>query len=188
MNKDGILIDFDDSFSLNLIELFSRIEINLKLVNWRDSKTLKSESEFLMKDKSILVLGPGPGHISEYENFFKEYIQVFLDIIHVKKIGICLGHQLFLHHLYGLEIVKSSPAVHGRALKMNDSFIQRYNSYTVLLDGSGRDTWDYSLDSNGELALFRSPEVLTMQFHPESVGTNLQLSHFKDLISSFVYP
>ena len=188
MTKDGILIDFDDSFSLNLIELFSHIGISLKLVNWRDSKTLKSELDFLLLENSILVLGPGPGHIREYDSFFKEYIQAFLDNIHVRKIGICLGHQLFLHHLYGLEIVKSSPAVHGRALKMNDSFVQRYNSYTVLLDPNARGSWDYSLDSNGELALFRSPEVLTMQFHPESVGTNLQLSHFKDLISSFVYP
>lgn len=101
-------------------------------------------------------------------------------------IGFCLGHQLLLNHLKGIKIIKSSKLIHGQAVRLKeipDQSVCRYNSWTCDVNNVERSYLVF--DEFGELAMYKDNQLLTMQFHPESVGTSCP-EYFFQMVHSFV--
>ena len=60
--KRALFIDFDDSFSFNVVQELTEIGLRVKVISW-------TEFNFV-SDHDLLVLGPGPGHPDEYQKIF----------------------------------------------------------------------------------------------------------------------
>ena len=60
--KKALFIDFDDSFTYNLVQELEEVGISCDVVHWKDIESLPSDK--------ILVLGPGPGHPDDYQSLF----------------------------------------------------------------------------------------------------------------------
>lgn len=170
-----LFVDFDDSFSFNIISQFRDLGFVVENIHWTmfDSNKL---------DYGLLILGPGPGHPNDYS--FIEKLQLFKN--NNPKcflLGICLGHQL-LGLLSGLKLKQLEFPIHGRSMpvevpnwRMFSKSIhhkvimaQFYNSW-VLTDENSLFLTNNKIEKNGYLVGFRTNEYLGLQFHPESVGT-----------------
>ncbi|EQC44173.1 aminodeoxychorismate/anthranilate synthase component II [Bacteriovorax sp. Seq25_V] len=174
-----LFVSFEDSFERNIISYLSKFS-EVQVSHFKDVM------QFVGIPFNAVVFGPGPGHVEEY------LVAVdFIEVLYKKKvplIGICLGHQLILHTLFNGAVVKSDTPAHGKRVKLIDqygSLVQRYNSWTVKLNESDDSSLVY--DENGELAIYVSSRVLTMQFHPESVGTNCPNQYFQKIHSFIVH-
>lgn len=197
-----VYIDFDDSFSHNIIQYLSEISCELKVINYKSLNT-----KHLLFTPKALILGPGPGHIEEYQDFVTK-IKTWLDNINIKKVGICLGHQILLNYFLGLRIVRSKKIMHGSSMKIDswqfkntfsslidfkdqedlNLYVQRYNS--LVVDSQSVKVGDkrFIFEHNNEICAFFDPNIaLTMQFHPESIGTNCPNLMFHEVIKKFVY-
>lgn len=180
MKKKMLFISFFDSFEENIISFLSD-DFAVTKVSYKDISLNQSELFFY----HCYCFGPGPGNVDEYKEFCLAFIN---NLYKLKKplIGICLGHQLLLGNLRGAKIVRSKNLVHGQKVKLLDddsNLVTRYNSWTVEI---GKNYLKYCVfDEFGELAYFRDNQLLTMQFHPESVGTSCPEKFF-EMIAEFV--
>ena len=184
------LIDFDDSFTFNLASLlkeFGQVEI----LHYSEVKSLYSKITF----SDVVCLGPGPGHINEYRETVSDLLRLCAEF-GLFTIGVCLGHQLIMSEIYKCEINRCLTPMHGQKVNLKHSKyfcnlssekVQRYNSWTVEWNTLCESM--YMLDSEGELAYFLDEEkkVLTMQFHPESVGTSCPKAFFLPLTAYLRY-
>lgn len=179
MKNKTLFIDFEDSFSFNVIQELIQVGMEVTVKNWRD---FSGDEE-----ADLLVLGPGPGHPDEYAEIYPK-IQKWS----AKIFGICLGHQI-LWRMRGLEVKRSQFPLHGQKVKLTLSpdwqkwlnlpdsiWVQRYNSLAVM----GETEMDGVINhiENGEIMMSRSPEFISYQFHPESVGTNCRDSFFRAVL------
>lgn len=173
-------IDFEDSFSYNVVQELVNAGFDVEVVNWKDFEKNPEEG--------LLVLGPGPGHPDDYQKIFY-LLKEWLD---KKKpfFGVCLGHQIFWR-LQHEEVVRSKEPLHGQKVKLEltkewrdwlhlsgDVFVQRYNSLTVLGQASLRNPFLTNYIQNDEILITRSLNVITYQFHPESIGTTFRKEFF----------
>jgi anthranilate/para-aminobenzoate synthase component II len=174
------IIDFDDSFTYNLYsELSSYAET--KVIHFK-----KLGEEILSRDyskKEIYVLGPGPGHPDEYELILND-LKLLLQDENSFIFGVCLGHQL-VWKTFGLPVSPACKLIHGQTERLvfdrffNSSTealdVQRYNSLSVKLSAdlcSRFDLQGWSFVKKGEeLYASRYKNILTYQFHPESIGS-----------------
>ena len=113
-------------------------------------------------------------------NFLKK---IFLQNSSIKLLGICLGHQMILKAL-GYTIKKSQNPLHGISIQLplntwwkkyfstHQDFleVQRYNSLAVTANTYKKVSKNFLLVDN-EIMLFAMEKILSMQFHPESIGT-----------------
>lgn len=189
------LCDFRDSFTLNILTTLSDASSDFKinLVEFNDIKK-KLESLINTQEKTIIILGPGPGHPNDYE-FLKYTIEKILRCPHLFLMGICLGHQLIASAL-GLKIGPCDIPVHGQAFsyKLSDKVsrdlqlpssitVQRYNSLCVLNEAQNqvlleKNDIEFS-KTNEDIFLFYKENLISYQFHPESIGTNFPKVFFK---------
>ncbi len=187
--KNAILIDFDDSFTWNVIQELETSGFKVSVLHWMDL-------EEKIPDTDLLVLGPGPGHPDDYQRIFS----VISDWLKARKpfFGLCLGHQIFWR-IRGENVYRSKEPVHGlRAnldldsdwqdwLKLPASVkVQRYNSLSVMDEVSTRNPDVRNLIREGEVMISRGEHFLTYQFHPESVGTSYRQAFFRPLQTFFV--
>lgn len=180
-------IDFEDSFSYNVIQELELVGLKSEIVNWKDYEK--------NPESGLLVLGPGPGHPDDYQRIYP-LIQEWLN---KKKplLGICLGHQIFWR-IQGEEVLRSKLPLHGQKVSLeltqdwkewlgikSKVFVQRYNSLAVLekLTGHYPELKNYSQD--GEILITRSSHVITYQFHPESIGTTFR-KQFMEAVYSII--
>lgn len=169
-------IDFEDSFSYNLVQELNSAGFDVSVLLWRDYDENPSEG--------ILVLGPGPGHPDDYQKKFP----LFREWLNEKRpmFGVCLGHQIYWR-LLGEEIVRSQKPLHGQKVKLQfdeewrtwfgkseDVFVQRYNSLAVLESSAIKWPDHKCFVQDGEILISRSSHTLTYQFHPESIGTSFR--------------
>jgi anthranilate/para-aminobenzoate synthase component II len=197
MSSKVIICDFEDSFTYNILsclrEYYPRNEIEIipkkKLLVFL--QTIASTT-----DHYIIILGPGPGHPDEYEFLYPSLKRLF-----VKEnffiMGICLGHQI-LCALRGLTIEHSYSPVHGhteqyllgselsKKLQLPSLIeVQRYNSLAVKIsdEESRRITSKGGalLVHKGEVIILKDTNLISYQFHPESVGTTCPKSFFEVL-------
>jgi anthranilate/para-aminobenzoate synthase component II len=151
------------------------------------------EDVLLKDEKIVIVLGPGPGNPDEYLAFI-EPIQKILNKKNVFVFGVCLGHQLIWKSM-GFNWSKSNNPVHGQSFLTYFKFfnksikIQRYNSLKVTgLDSQFKKKVDegWTIEFLGdEFMLSAKDNILTYQFHPESVGSSrkdLLYSPIKDFL------
>jgi para-aminobenzoate synthetase component 2 len=184
--KRALFLDFEDSFTYNLIQEVEEIGISVQVINWE---------KFTGQEKAdLLILGPGPGHPDDYSAIFDK-IETWLG--DGKKIfAICLGHQI-VWKLKDFEIIPSVRPIHGQSVELPISQdvenwinlkgplkVQRYNSlavkYSRFMD------LELQIIDGDELMLAKSSQIISYQFHPESVGTKCRKSFFipilKDLL------
>ena len=169
---DFFFLDFNDSFSMNIIgEFYKRNDI-VERIDFKDIPFfLNKQKRRVETKKTVIILGPGPGHPKDYKHIFP-FLKEILNKKDYLFFGICLGHQI-LGILHRLNIKKSFSPMHGEGVeitipkwslffKKEDQgrtiIVQRYNSLAV-----------YS--SQKEIMLFSTQNCFSVQFHPESVGT-----------------
>ncbi|MCC3647227.1 MULTISPECIES: anthranilate synthase component II [Cytobacillus] len=175
-----LLIDNYDSFTFNLYQYLGELGQEIKVV--RNDQITVEEIEKL--DPDAIVLSPGPGR-PEQAGVIVEVIQQFYRKLPI--LGICLGHQA-IGYAFGAKIEKAKKIMHGKVsnLKHNGSHlfqympqpisIMRYHSLIIqsgTLPGSFK-VLARSMDDNEIMAIKHEDYSLYgLQFHPESVGTDL---------------
>ncbi|WP_163144497.1 anthranilate synthase component II [Bacillus sp. 22-7] len=175
-----LLIDNYDSFTFNLYQYLGELGQEIKVV--RNDQITVEEIEKLNPD--AIVLSPGPGR-PEQAGVIVEVIQQFYRKLPI--LGICLGHQA-IGYAFGAKIEKAKKIMHGKVsnLKHNGSqlfqympqpiSIMRYHSLIIqsgTLPGSFK-VLARSMDDNEIMAIKHEDYSLYgLQFHPESVGTDL---------------
>ncbi|MEH6987792.1 MULTISPECIES: anthranilate synthase component II [Bacillales] len=175
-----LLIDNYDSFTFNLYQYLGELGQEIKVV--RNDQITVEEIEKLNPD--AIVLSPGPGR-PEQAGVIVEVIQQFYRKLPI--LGICLGHQA-IGYAFGAKIEKAKKIMHGKVsnLKHNGSqlfqympqpiSIMRYHSLIIqsgTLPGSFK-VLARSMDDNEIMAIKHEVYPLYgLQFHPESVGTDL---------------
>ncbi|CAM3649771.1 anthranilate synthase component II [Cytobacillus oceanisediminis] len=175
-----LLIDNYDSFTYNLYQYLGELGEEIKVV--RNDQVNLEEIEKL--DPEAIVLSPGPGR-PEHAGIMVEVIRNFYKEVPI--LGICLGHQA-IGYAFGAKIEKARKIMHGKVsnLKHNGSQlfqympqpinIMRYHSLIIqsgTLPGSFK-VLARSMDDNEIMAIKHEAYPLYgLQFHPESVGTDL---------------
>jgi anthranilate/para-aminobenzoate synthase component II len=183
--KKATFIDFDDSFTYNVVQELFAIGFDVEVIHWKDYEK--------NPESGLLVLGPGPGHPDDYQSLFP-LIQNWLD---QKKpfFGVCLGHQIFWR-LQNEEIVRSKEPLHGQKIKLDltspwkewlgvgdDVYVQRYNSLAVMGQAALRNPFFQSFIQNDEILITKTSNIITYQFHPESIGTTYRREFMLPLCS-----
>lgn len=176
------LIDFDDSFTWNIVAELEKVEFTVEVKNYLNFKSIE---DFETLYSHPVLLGPGFGNPKDYP--------LWSEFAAAKRckgtglFGICLGHQLIALS-YGASIRAKPVPWHGIATTVHlpewlkskqgaqDSVqVQWYNSWEVtsesLAIAAGKDQlkrWD----TDGCLIALEYPSGLSFQFHPESIGTS----------------
>ncbi len=180
--KKVLFLDFEDSFTFNLVQELTDLDLFVEVIDWRDFDPSFSHD--------LLVLGPGPGHPDDYQLIFPQ-IDKWLSL--EKKIfAVCLGHQI-LARMLGAEVCRSRYPLHGQSviLTLSASWqdwldlpkviqVQRYNSLAVT-PGEKEDRVDHYIFQD-EVMMSRSPLWISYQFHPESVGTKCRKAFFRPIL------
>lgn len=186
--KKALFIDFDDSFTWNVIQELEIAGFEVTVLHWMDFETIS--------DADLLILGPGPGHPDDYQRIFP----VIEEWLKKKRpfFGLCLGHQIFWR-IRGENVYRSKEPLHGQrvVLELDSRWqewltlpqevkVQRYNSLSVSEEVSTRNPDIRNLLKDGEVMISRGEKILTYQFHPESVGTSFRQAFFRPLHGFFV--
>jgi anthranilate/para-aminobenzoate synthase component II len=188
MKMDLCFIDFDDSFSYNIIQEVHELGFKVRVLHWMDFEALPPEE--------ILILGPGPGHPDDYQRIFpliNEWMAA-----HRPLFGVCLGHQIYWR-LQGESVVRSREPIHGQSVELDLDAewqdylrlpekirVQRYNSLAVPAQAAMRNPLVSNFIFQDEVLMTKGKNLLTYQFHPESMGTSFRRSFFRPLIDHLV--
>lgn len=186
--KKATFIDFEDSFSFNVVQELTEVGFEVNVIPWIDFDKLPEEG--------LLVLGPGPGHPDDYSQIFpllKDWIKKERPLF-----GVCLGHQLFWRVL-GEDVVRSKEPLHGQRVRLfltsewqewlglkSEVLVQRYNSLAVLEQAALRNPYLKNFIQDGEVLITRGSHVITYQFHPESVGTMCREAFMRPVLRDLV--
>jgi anthranilate/para-aminobenzoate synthase component II len=179
-------IDFDDSFSFNVVQELIQVGFEVTVIHWQEYEK--------NPDEGLLVLGPGPGHPDDYLNIFSLLRAWLKD--GKPFFGVCLGHQIFWR-LQDEPVFRSKHPLHGQRIKLDlpiswrqwlgidgEVFVQRYNSLAIPA-GSRVDPSLENFVQDDEILITRSSHILTYQFHPESIGTTFR-TNFMQAVCSIV--
>lgn len=199
-NFDVFIVDFDDSFTFNIVNAVNKLKLKVCVVSHDKSKEFLEEF-ILFKNNNdrnqVLLLGPGPGHPNEYQHIFNSLKQI-LKLRSIFTVGVCLGHQI-IGSLLGGEVMRSNfpkhgekveieipcwPNIYPRVMWNKSTSVQRYNSLVVKFKYLS-DNVLFSFD-NGEISQIVSTNIFSMQFHPESVGTSYPNLFFNPILK-FLY-
>jgi para-aminobenzoate synthetase component II len=101
-----LVIDNYDSFTYNLVQLFSEIEKNIKV--FRNDKITLDEMEKMKPDH--LVISPGPGTPQD-GGISMDSIRRFAGKIPI--FGVCLGNQC-IGEVFGGKVVRAKRLMHGK--------------------------------------------------------------------------
>ena len=187
-----ILIDNYDSFTFNVFHYLS--EIGAKVEVFRNDKI--STEELLQMKPEAIVISPGPKNPDE--------AGICLDIVKKNKdipiLGICLGHQS-IGQSYGGSIVQCKEIMHGKIdtiihlghelFKGVNTNFQATRYHSLILERK-------SLPSNLEIIAetknkiimgiaHKNKKIFGLQFHPESIGTEVGKSILENFLSIIEY-
>ena len=171
----SLLLDCDDSYTLNIYDYLMQSGLEVEVINHRDI-TLNKIEEY-----HSIVLSPGPNSPLE--------VPILIEIIKkfaLRKpiLGICLGHQA-IGMYYGHSLIQSREPMHGISIKISttknpifhnidteDLMVMRYNSLAIA-DKENSELEVIARDEAGEIMAFKHKKhnIYSFQFHPESVGT-----------------
>lgn len=177
MKRNVVIIDHYDSFVHTIAYYVREFDFNPIVVRSTDADPVRLRE----LEPSALVLGPGPG--SPAQTPYGSLIRTFGGDIPI--LGVCLGHQA-IAAAYGGEVVRATEPIHGRTSTVfhlgggvfhdlpNNLSATRYHSLVVeesslpaCLQVTARSVEDGSI-----MALrHRDIPIESVQFHPESIGT-----------------
>jgi anthranilate/para-aminobenzoate synthase component II len=192
MSKKIFLLDFNDSYTFNIVAQFYHLQkTHVTVVS---PKNHLSICKLALKNPKnyALILGPGPGHPGDYP---VSALLPAMEQANIATMGICLGHQMIGSFAFQGTIEKSQKPMHGQqevlhlCNKMRDllklrsvsSYVQRYNSLALRFSQevkekhqgliSAYNQWD-------ECQFLVKKNFYSLQFHPESIGTEHQSHYF----------
>lgn len=183
MSKKILIIDNYDSFTQNLYHLLSRVrpEYNFTVLRNRDRSVFEHTWD-------ALIISPGPKGPAD-TGILKEFFENVVLPEKLPLLGVCLGMQ-FIGWFYGLKVLPSSDARHGRTVEINvkneDLFrglgnsirVVRYNSLAIEENAEDiekkTDLVVTAIEKNTSMVMafrHKSLPISAVQFHPESFLT-----------------
>jgi anthranilate synthase component 2 len=181
---NALLIDCEDSYTLNIYDYLRRIDIHVKMLSYHDF-----DENFSVDTYDAVILSPGPNEASSYPKLLNwlEKNEKNIPIL-----GICLGHQI-LGHYYGHFSIKAKKALHGVPMKIrcnhhplfdfldnNTMQVMPYHSLVISKnESSPLDILATNLDDEIMAFVHKNLHIAGFQFHPESIGTPLGLELLK---------
>lgn len=188
-----LMIDNYDSFTYNLVQYFSELGAEVKVV--RNDEITLEEIEALNPDH--LVISPGPCTPNE-AGISVAAIKHFAGKLPI--LGVCLGHQS-IGQAFGGKIVRAGQVMHGKVSKIyhkdtgvfagltNPYNATRYHSLVIeqasLPECLEVTAWTKNPDGSIEEIMgvrHKTLAVEGVQFHPESILTE----HGHDLLANFL--
>jgi len=184
-----LLIDNYDSFTYNLHQLVGKLTGTPPIVIRNDQLTW---DQILNLAPDAIILSPGPGHPAN-DRDFGVCTRVLLES-KVPVLGVCLGLQ-GMAHVFGGKVIHAPEPFHGRASAIHHDGTSlfagipqgfqavRYHSLTVaqpVPDCLRATAWT---EDNVLMGLeHRDRPLYSVQFHPESIGTE----HSEKLLQNFI--
>ena len=183
-----VLIDHNDSFTFNVVELLRKIGDNTTTVINYDDLVVTELSEF---DK--IILSPGPCLPQDYPKTFEVIKQYYKE---KPILGICLGHQAICS-FFGAELYNFKEVIHGVNKEiniLNNSILFKdvpnktevglYHSWAVK--DLPKELTILAITDNDVIMSVKHVNypIYGIQFHPESFLTThgeLMLKNFIDL-------
>lgn len=188
-----LMIDNYDSFTYNLVQYFSELEVEVAV--FRNDRI--KIGEIAVMNPRHIVISPGPCTPNE-AGISMDVVKEFASSVPI--LGVCLGHQS-IAQAYGARIVHASRVMHGKPSLVhhkgkglysglsNPIEAGRYHSLvvdpTTLPDCFEVDAWTGdSGPAQGEImgVQHREYPLRGVQFHPESILT----CEGKQLLSNFL--
>lgn len=186
------MIDNYDSFTYNVVSY-------LKILN--EDVVVKKNDEIEISDiekmnPEIIVISPGPKTPKEALISLKIFDELKGEF---PILGICLGHQAFAYS-NGIEVIKGSRPMHGKMSEINHDGkgifegipnpvkVMRYHSLVVddskFVDDKCEDMVITSKTLDNVIMGLRDSKhkIETVQFHPESVGTDYGLKMIENFL------
>jgi para-aminobenzoate synthetase component 2 len=159
-----LLIDNDDSFTINLWHLLAReSNAQINLLNYRQMGSVA------LGDYDLIIISPGPGHPRDYPGYQK------LKDIKIPILGICLGMQI-MNDLYGGETGRLNECIHGKAesiefdgKKFN---VARYHSLGIIKPSEDFEIIAFNKSGFPMAIKHKTRPIIGYQFHPESFLTD----------------
>src|SRR3954471_3075947 len=183
-----LLIDNYDSFTYNLAQYLGQLGETLE-VHRNDKITL---DEIAAKKPDRIVISPGPGNPQD-AGICIEVIRRFGGKIPL--LGVCLGHQA-IGHAFGGHVVRAPKLMHGKTSRIHhdaktifrelpqDFVATRYHSLIVEKKGLPKEL-EISAETDDLIMGLRHKALLIegVQFHPESVLTEVGMQMLKNFLS-----
>ena len=175
-----LLIDNYDSFTYNLFHQLGHFDPDIHVVR-NDAITIE-EVRNLQPD--AIVLSPGPGRPKEAGICLELIQQLHKEFL---ILGVCLGHQA-IGEAFGAKIVRAKHIIHGKTSLLHfnqsglfegmdeDIRVMRYHSLVIDAKTLPKDLLiDATALDDGEIMAIhhRDFPVYGVQFHPESIGTEI---------------
>jgi anthranilate synthase/aminodeoxychorismate synthase-like glutamine amidotransferase len=183
-----LLLDNYDSFTYNLAQFLGQLGQNLE-VHRNDKITL---DEIAAKKPERIVISPGPG-TPEDAGICIEVIRRFSGQIPI--LGVCLGHQA-IGQAFGGKVIRAPQIMHGKTSRIHhdektifrdlpqDFVATRYHSL-IVEEKSFPAGMEISAKTDGIIMglRHRSMRVEGVQFHPESVLTEVGMRLLQNFLS-----
>jgi anthranilate synthase component 2 len=187
-----LVIDNYDSFTYNLVQYLG--ELGAEPVVRRNDAITVADAEALAPE--ALVVSPGPG-VPASAGISIPLIRAFAERVPI--LGVCLGHQA-IGAAFGGQIVHAERLMHGKASPivhtgkgifagLPPSFSgMRYHSLVVAPDTLPAElevtAWTADRPRGREIMGFahRRRPVFGVQFHPESVGTEVGMQLLQNFL------
>ena len=185
--KKIILIDNYDSFTFNLyhyLSTFSHVDVV------RNNKI--DSSEIIKKKYNKIVISPGPGNPNQAGNCLKIVKKLYKKI---PILGVCLGHQI-IGQVFGSKIIQAKDLVHGKTSEiisekigilknLPDKFdATRYHSLIIDNKTLSKDLTITAKTKNNIIMGIQHKiyNVHGVQFHPESIKTNMGIKILENFV------
>ena len=186
--KKIILIDNYDSFTFNLYHYLSSLKVSVDVIR-NDQIT---SNEILKNKYNKIVISPGPGNPNQSGNCLK-IVKSLYKIIPI--LGVCLGHQI-IGQVFGSKIVQAKKLMHGKTSKIiskKNGILKdlpktfeatRYHSLIIDKKSLSKDLEITAKTKDGLIMGVRHKkyDVHGVQFHPESIKTELGIKILKNFI------
>jgi anthranilate synthase component II len=173
-----LIIDNNDSFTYNLVQLIEECGVSDFLVIRNDKLDIDSVSRF-----SKILISPGPGIPKETLNLFE-----VINRYHKTKsiLGVCLGHQAIAEY-FGAKLINLTKPFHGvkSEIIVCDNECYLFSDLPAKFDGGRYHSWivsDIDLPAELKVTAISSDGIIMgishkafnvhgIQFHPESIMT-----------------
>lgn len=164
------IIHNEDDFVYMLRHMFTCMGIAVSVVRF-------SEYDITRDTSDITLLGPGPGNPNEQEvEKIAINTAIAKELVRRKKpsLFICLGHQILCKSL-GFKVNRKDKPLQGSQVKINlfgrDELVGFYNTFAPQLPENPVQMEISSIPETDELIALRSQNLVSYQFHPESLLT-----------------
>ena len=185
-----LLIDNYDSFTFNLYHYLSSLKVNVDVI--RNDQI--SSKEIVKRKYNKIVISPGPGNPNQSGNCLKIVKSLYKKI---PILGVCLGHQI-IGQVFGSKIIQAKKLMHGKTsiiynckkgiLKNlpNKFEATRYHSLIVDKKGLSKDLIVTAETKDGIIMglMHKKYNVHGVQFHPESIKTNVGIKIINNFIKN----